>query len=114
MTPKQKEQLKKEILSKIVDLKQNIESLEKVTKPIGPDRAIGRVARMDAIHMKSIQEANLSNCKKNLFYLEKTLEVIDSPGFGICSLCKKPIGFERIRAMPESNKCIECAEKYGR
>jgi len=109
MSPEERQALKEIIKNRIIDLKKNIESLEEMTKPISPDRAIGRVARMDAIHSQSILEANLFSSRDSLVKIEEALKKIDTPEFGNCAWCKQPIAFERIKALPETNKCIRCA-----
>jgi DnaK suppressor protein len=113
MDLQQKKELKIDIQERIEKLKESIKILEEVTKPIAPDNAIGRITRMDAIQMRGIKEANLETSKHTLYKLEQALECIDLDTFGVCQYCKKRIGFERIKALPETNKCIVCAEKYS-
>lgn len=35
----------------------------------------------------------------------------DPSGFGTCQSCGKPIGFERLDALPHARYCIECKAK---
>ena len=30
-----------------------------------------------------------------------------------CELCNKPIPEERLKALPETKRCVECAQKNG-
>ncbi|MFT5169678.1 MAG: DnaK suppressor protein [Lysobacterales bacterium] len=108
-----KEEVKTEINVRIKQLEKDIKALEISTKPIPPDRAIGRIARMDMIQVKSIHESNLNAARDSMMKLKFALGKIDEPEFGMCSYCRKPIGFERLLVMPESNKCIVCAEKFN-
>lgn len=39
------------------------------------------------------------------------LERLDSNEYEICTLCANPIGTERLRAVPYTDVCIECAGK---
>jgi DnaK suppressor protein len=43
--------------------------------------------------------------------LQKALEKIDLPEFGICIRCANAIPQRRIMLMPESAVCVTCAEK---
>ena len=106
-----KELLKNEIINKIETLKKNIFGLEKLVKPIGPDRAFGKVGRIDAMQYKEIQEAGLRAAENTLIELERALINIDAPDFGVCEYCGTFIGYERIKALPGTNKCVKCAEK---
>ncbi len=102
-------ELKSEIKQKIKKLQNEIKLLEKSTAPVAPQNSIGRITRMDAIHNKSVVEASLRNRKRKLGKLQVAMENILKPGFGTCSVCRKPINPQRILLMPESGKCIQCA-----
>ena len=80
-----------------------------LTKPIAPENAIGRVSRMDAINNKSVNEASLRQAKLKLHSLNRALDSIDNPDFGICRKCKNPIPVGRILIRPESVLCVNCA-----
>ena len=101
--------LAKEIKSLISQLKKEISDLEESTAPISPENSIGRISRMDAINNKSVVEASLRNRKKKLSKLQLALVKIKTPGFGLCTSCKKNINPKRLMLLPESVKCINCA-----
>jgi len=42
----------------------------------------------------------------------KTLERLDSGDYGYCESCDEPIGFERLKARPVADLCIECKKEY--
>ncbi len=105
-----KKKLENHIREKIEVLKEDIISYKQLTRPIAPDNAIGRLTRMEAISSKSINEAALSRAKQ-MTKLECVLKTINDPDFGLCSECEEPIPFERLMIVPETNMCVECAEK---
>lgn len=109
MTTAERATLKESIQIKIVETKQKIIALEEVTQPISPENSIGRVSRMDAINNKSVSEAALRQAKKQLASLKVALTKIDQSSFGVCTNCKKPIQKARLLFLPESNKCVRCA-----
>lgn len=109
MTPSEKEQLKAIILQKISGLREEIEELTELTKPIPLDAAIGRISRMDAINNKTINEASLREKKKVLKRLERIYENSDSQEFGLCQRCGKEIPFGRLEFMPHTTRCITCS-----
>ena len=105
-----RKQLKEKIENLIVKLEDEIQRLEEATRPIGPENAIGRVSRMDAINNKSVSEASLRSSKRKLSSLRVALTKIETPDFGICTRCKNPIPPARLMFMPESTRCVNCAQ----
>lgn len=111
MTPKEIESFKVKLLDLIARQEEEIGILEEITKPIGPENAIGRVSRMDAIMNKGVSEASLRNKRDKLTKLKVALTKVDQPNFGICSRCERPIQMGRLMYMPESSRCLHCADK---
>ena len=111
MPENEKEKLANHIREKIQVLKQDIISYQQLTKPISPDNSIGRLTRMEAISSKSINEAVLRKASHTLTKLERALQIIDDPDFGLCLECEEPILFARLMIMPETDLCVECADK---
>ncbi len=91
--------------------KKKISSYEDMTQPIAPDNAIGRVSRMDAINNKSVMDAAKRKAKERLSGLERHLDKLQTPEFGMCIKCHKMIQPERILLAPESSLCVACAAK---
>ena len=104
-------ELKTRIKATIEQVKKDIEDLTEQTRPIAPENAIGRVSRMDAINNKSVNEAALRKAKEKLSKLQLSLSKIDTPNFGICTRCERPIAPARLMFMPESTRCVHCADK---
>lgn len=113
MNSKEKKEIKKVIYGKIKESEKNVETFKKLSKPVPPDNAIGRITRMEAINSKSINEASYAKSKQTLKTLKKNLEMIDDPDFGYCGHCEEPIGFKRLMIMPEALFCVSCAGKLN-
>ncbi len=111
MTPEEKDDFKKKIEESLEKTKQDVERFKKLAKPVSPDNAIGRITRMDAIQSKSIHEASLRNAENKLRALEIACDKIDTPDFGICTVCGKNIQTGRLLFMPESTVCVTCASR---
>ncbi len=109
----EKETLENHIREKIEILKKDVILFKELTAPIPPDNSIGRLTRMEAINSKSINEAALRKIQYTLSKLERALRMIDAPDFGLCRQCEEPILFARLMILPETDLCIECAEKMG-
>ena len=109
ITPKEIKHIEVLIHQEIEKTEAAIIHLEKLTKPIAPENAIGRVSRMDAINNKSVNDAALKKAKQKLKNLQITLSNLTEPGFGICGKCNNPIPIGRIMLMPQSRFCVNCA-----
>ena len=110
MENKEKTKLKENIQDKLKTIKEDIASYELLTKPVSPDNAIGRLTRMEAINSKSINEAALRKARDTRSQLERALDKIDTPDFGLCRECDEPIPSARLMILPETDLCVKCAE----
>lgn len=111
MNKSEKEHLRQVIIRKIEKMRKDIETFKKLSQPVSPDNAIGRITRMEAINSKSINEASLANATVNLEKLRKALESMNDPDFGYCGSCEEPIPYKRLMVMPETPFCVACANK---
>jgi DnaK suppressor protein len=110
MTDNERMELRVQITAEISEVNSEIESLKELTKPIPPDNAIGRLTRMEAIQSKSINEAVLRKAKLRLMRLENAQGRVDDADYGICTECDEPIPVGRLKLMPESVRCVQCAQ----
>jgi len=111
MDDKQKQEFKEDVLAEIRSLEAQIPRLKELVKPVAPDNAIGRVSRMDNIVNQSVAEVQLSKAKVRLVRLKEALKRVDEDeNFGLCADCGDPIPRARLKAMPETEFCVECAE----
>lgn len=111
MTSQERQVLQKKITETIVKMEKEVERLEEATQPISPENSIGRVSRMDAINNKGVSEAALRSSRRKLSSLRLALTKVDHPDFGLCSRCKQPIPPARLMYMPESTRCVRCADR---
>ena len=111
-----KKEDKKKIKVKIIELmeqtQKDIIQLEENTEPISPENSIGRISRMDAINNKSVMEAALRVKKQKLGKLKHAMTKVEREDFGICIICNNPIQVARLLYLPESSKCIRCADRF--
>lgn len=111
MSTEEKEVLREKIHEEISKIEAAIVPLLDATKPISPENSLGRVSRMDAINNKGVAEAALHSAKTKLSKLQIALTKIDNTDFGNCSMCKNPIPSGRLMYMPESTRCVRCADR---
>ena len=111
MNEAEREQLKDRILDEIADTTERIMGLEKATEAVSPDKALGRLSRLEAMSDKSVNDAALVEARNRLEQLELSLTKVYQHDFGVCVTCKKPIGLDRIMALPHANQCVVCASQ---
>ena len=111
MNEQARAKLKQKIIEEIKTQKHLIETFGETSKPVAPDNAIGRLTRMEAITSKEISGASLNSTKVKLAKLEKALEKVYLPQFGVCARCSNSIPHGRMMLMPESTVCVSCAEQ---
>jgi len=76
---------------------------------ISPDKAIGRLSRLDAMQIQEIAKDAQRRRKNRVTALQNALDRIDTGRFGQCELCKEWISLTRLEAQPEATRCSVCA-----
>ena len=114
MDDQDRAQLKDRILDEIADTTERIMGLEKATEAVAPDKALGRLSRLEAMSDKSVNDAALIEARSRLEQLELALTKTHQPDFGVCVTCQQAIPMERIMALPHANQCVACAARGGR
>ncbi len=76
---------------------------------IPPDKAIGRLSRLDAMQMQELAKEAQRRREDRVIALQDALERIDSGRFGQCTVCKQWIPLARLQAQPEASRCGKCA-----
>ena len=109
MNSEQKKMIYQLIEKEIIKIIDKVKKLKIDAQPISPENAIGRVSRMDAINNKSITEVALKAAEIKLKNLQNTKEKVEMENFGKCIKCLRIIPIQRILIIPESKKCVNCA-----
>lgn len=110
LTREQRNEIREALAHKRAEVEEKIAAYKELTRPIAPENAIGRVSRMDAINNKSVNEAALRQAEATLTKLNLAESKLDQPDFGTCTRCRGPITTGRLMLMPESNRCVRCAQ----
>jgi len=109
MTEEEKKELKTRIDAQVESIKEEIEELKELTKPVKLDASVGRLSRMDAINNKAINEKQLREKKRTLQKLERAQERYKEDKLGKCLKCGEEIPFGRLKIMPYTTRCVQCA-----
>jgi len=109
MTEIEKKEIKKIIDDQIELVRDEIEELKELTRPVKLDASVGRLSRMDAINNKAINDKQLREKKRTLQKLERAQERYKEDKFGTCLKCGNEIPFGRLKFMPYTTRCVQCA-----
>jgi RNA polymerase-binding protein DksA len=65
-------------------------------------------------YLRELDNGLEENAEHILDEIDAALQRIESGTYGICAVCGRPIGEERLEALPYAKLCIEDARKLGR
>ena len=107
MTGEEKSEIKKRIEKEIETITQSIVMLsELMEEEVQSDANDWFTTKENS--GKEINDQALAKARQKLKVLNEVLKRIDSPDYGICTVCKKPIPYERLMAVPSATRCISC------
>lgn len=109
MNKKEEKEIAGIIDDQIESVSEEIKELIELTKPISLDASIGRLSRMDAINNKTINENALREKKSILQKLERAQERYKEGKLGTCLKCGNDIPLGRLKIMPYTTRCVQCA-----
>ena len=101
--------IEQQIEEELGRLQEEIESSEDEVAAISPDKAIGRLSRLDSMQMQEVAKDAQRRREDRINGLQHALERIDSGRYGQCELCKEWIPLARLQAQPEAIRCGNCA-----
>jgi DnaK suppressor protein len=74
-----------------------------------PDYGLGR--GNPAATRREIDRALLQRLRKRAESLEQAMLRLNEGSYGICTQCGKPIHPERVAVLPDTQVCIDCAQR---
>ncbi|NBB81177.1 MAG: hypothetical protein GVY36_17350, partial [Verrucomicrobia bacterium] len=78
------------------------------TEAISPDKAIGRLSRLDSMQMQQMAVGMQSRMREEIKQLKEALQRIDRGRYGTCELCRKDIPLERLEFQLDATICVSC------
>lgn len=109
MEKEQLEFFKKRLQLLEAELETDLRAAGGQSATVSLDESIGRLSRADALHSQQIGIALETNIKTRLANVRLALGAIGDGTYGICRHCGKPIAGPRLKAMPETPACVNCA-----
>ncbi|MCB9761824.1 MAG: TraR/DksA C4-type zinc finger protein [Alphaproteobacteria bacterium] len=114
LTTSQREEIAAELRRARGELRALIADEAGLSGTVELDQArVGRVSRIDAMQHQQMAAATRRRAERRLEGVEAALERLaeDPEGFGWCPECGEPIGYRRLKVLPESVFCVACLNK---
>jgi DnaK suppressor protein len=90
------------------ELAQTLQSVRNSGKPVDLGLPIGRISRMDAIQQQHMAQAGAAAQEQRIQQIDAALSATAAGTYGCCRRCEEPIGYQRLRARPETPFCLRC------
>jgi DnaK suppressor protein len=55
--------------------------------------------------------ALVSQAREHLAEIDSALRKLDDGSYGVCEICGRPVGDERLAARPTATRCVRCASR---
>lgn len=93
------------------EIETQIADMEEDCVPVAPDHSIGRLTRNDAMQSQQMARHLRERLELQQTQIKTAFDRIASGKYGICVMCKEPIGPKRLEIVPEAPLCVACLEK---
>ncbi len=110
LTTEQKAEIRGLLEAKEKELLGGIDQYLQNSEPVAPDASLGRLTRLDAIQQQHMAKAQLAKARQSLAKVQVILSEWDEALVGRCRNCEDPIGYGRLRRVPDSLVCMQCLE----
>jgi DnaK suppressor protein len=96
------------------ELQATLASGSEQTRPVAPDRAIGRLTRQDAMQSQQMALELERRNQQRLTQIDSALRRVEEGTYGYCVRCDEEISAARLGVRPEAPICIVCADNRAR
>jgi RNA polymerase-binding transcription factor len=104
----------REVLTRLIaQLTEELAALEAGRETVSPDNAIGRLSRLEALNDQGVRNTRIAEGRRRMMALQATVTRLDEDGYGECDACGEDIPLARLELVPESRRCVTCAEDAG-
>ena len=107
--PEDADRFKRLLEARDLELRERLERPSDQTSAVEPDRAIGRLTRLDAMQAGHMSEELRRQAAAERLRIAQALKRIANGTYGTCPRCGEPIPVARLEARPDAVLCLECA-----
>jgi DnaK suppressor protein len=108
MTSVEKEEIREQVKAELMTLEKSASTLTELLNSEVQSDANDWFSTKESNPSKEINEIALAKARQRIVILKNILNRVDTPEFGICVVCNKPIPFGRMKAFPTATRCVSC------
>ena len=109
-----RERVRTALTAFIGQLTNELAALEAGRETVSPDNAIGRLSRLEALNDQGVRNIRIADSRRRLLALHATVARLDDDAYGECDACGEDIPIARLELVPESRRCVTCADDVGK
>jgi DnaK suppressor protein len=95
------------------ELAETMAELERLEKKVQVEVEYGLGEGDPSIYEREINMALRRRTTRKVRSLQEALTRFEEGTYGICEICGRQIGAQRLEALPEARLCIDCAQQAG-
>lgn len=107
------DRLRARLEARDLELKTRLDRRSDQTSAVEPDRAIGRLTRLDAVQAGHMSEELRRQAGAERSRIGVALRRIADGSYGTCPKCEEDIPLPRLEARPDAVLCLNCASVRG-
>lgn len=111
MTPDRLAHFRAKLEALAAELEADLAGTDAADESITPDKAIGRLTRMEALQAQAMGQAGRRRQEQRLERVRRALERVEGGTYGTCVRCGDEIPEGRLEVRPESGTCVRCAAR---
>ncbi len=96
------------------ELAETLAELERLQQKLQVEVEYGLGEGDPIIYEREMNMALRRRARRKVRSLEEALSRLEEGNYGICEICGREIGAQRLEALPQARLCIDCAQKAGR
>ena len=116
LTDAQRTEIRARLAAVAEELRSLVRDEDGLTDTVVLDQSrMGRVSRVDALQQQQMAAAGRRRAEARLERVMAAIQRFDEEpdDYDWCPSCGEPIGFPRLRAVPESAFCVPCLQARG-
>ena len=111
MTPQERDTIAQSITQQLEYLHQEVDALEAQIRPVATQCSKTDPQRAELMQNQELLYKQYSLAKNRYNQLMKIQHHIDDQDYGDCEVCDEPIAMARLLLLPESKRCVMCAQE---
>ena len=99
---------RRRVVEQIADLTAEFDEIVRTVEAESPDDEHDPDGSTTGFERQRVA-ALLDHARRRLAEVDAALERVTAGSYGVCEVCGRPIGAERLAALPGATRCVTCA-----